>query len=138
MTTFPIAHAGGGIATLLYLVPVFVLVVALVRTKINDRRDGAPADEQETEPTLDDIMVDDNGPPLQRDKRLPGTPQCVIVVASADHLLPSRYADEVMQAIGTRVIGVTAPSWDCARRAPPLASEGLERHTVTQHFYALA
>lgn len=51
MTMFPIAHAGGVISALLYLVPLLVLVAVLVQTKINDRRDGAPADDEETEPT---------------------------------------------------------------------------------------
>lgn len=54
----PLAHAASVVQGLLYLAPLVVLVAVLVRTKIKDRRDGVTADEEETEPTLDEVMDD--------------------------------------------------------------------------------
>lgn len=52
----PFAHAGHWLASLLYLAPVLLLVVVLVWQARRERRRGHEPDEDEREPTLDDIM----------------------------------------------------------------------------------
>lgn len=50
-----LAHSGGHWSTqLIYLIPVIVLVAALGRAAIRDRRHGDPPPDDE--PTLDEIM----------------------------------------------------------------------------------
>jgi hypothetical protein len=51
----PIAHAAHWFASLLYLVPVLVVVAALTWQARRDRRAGR-AGNDDLEPTLDDVM----------------------------------------------------------------------------------
>ncbi len=52
----PLAHAGHWLASLLYLAPVLIVVVVLVWQERRHRRRGYEPEEDEREPTLDDIM----------------------------------------------------------------------------------
>jgi hypothetical protein len=53
-----IAHAGHWAVSLLYGVPVYLLVAALAWQSWRDRRRGTPPDD-DSEPTLDEIMDGD-------------------------------------------------------------------------------
>jgi cytochrome c-type biogenesis protein CcmH/NrfF len=52
----PLAHAGHWLASLLYLAPVLLIVVALIWQARREKRRGYEPEEDEREPTLDDIM----------------------------------------------------------------------------------
>lgn len=51
-----LAHAGHWTNSLIYMVPILVIVAALAWQSIRDRRAGRDPDDQYAEPTLDDIL----------------------------------------------------------------------------------
>ena len=59
MTMFPIAHAGGVISALLYLVRCSSSWRCSSGRRSTTVATAPPADDEETEPTLDEIMEDD-------------------------------------------------------------------------------
>lgn len=55
----PIAHAADVVSTLLFVVPMLIVLGALAWQKVKERRaDEAAAEEEDIEPTLDEIMDD--------------------------------------------------------------------------------
>ncbi|CAA9474043.1 MAG: hypothetical protein AVDCRST_MAG53-81 [uncultured Solirubrobacteraceae bacterium] len=59
MTTFlPIAHAGSAVEAALILAPLAVLAAVQLWWGLKKRRAGGTPREEETEPTLDEVMDD--------------------------------------------------------------------------------
>jgi len=54
----PLAHAADVVSTLLFVVPMLVVLGALAWQKAKERRAGNAAAEEGADPTLDEIMDD--------------------------------------------------------------------------------